>query len=60
MLRLKCFVSGFDGHQSYAADDVIDTTVDHAKTVVRLGHGVLVDEGNRELTAIESAAVLGL
>lgn len=60
MVRIKCFVSGFDGRQSYNADDIIDTTVDHAKTVVGLGHGVLVDDAGNTLSLQESAASLGI
>ena len=60
MFRLKCSVSGFDGRQSYKAGDVIHTTPEHAKTVVALGHGVLVDDQDKELTGLESARVMGL
>lgn len=60
MIRVKCLVSGFDGRRSYQAEDVIDTTVDHAKTVVGLGHGVLVDDAGSELTPLESKQALGL
>lgn len=60
MVRVKCLVSGFDGRRSYKAGDVIDTTVDHAKTVVGLGHGVLVDDAGDELTSRQSAEALGL
>lgn len=60
MIRIKCLVSGFDGRRSYKAGDVIETTDDHAKTVVGLGHGVLVDDAGAELTLRASAAALGL
>lgn len=58
--RMKALVSGFDGTESYAAGDVVEVELDHARRAVMRGHGHLVDERNRKIPLAAAIAILRL
>lgn len=60
MPRMKMFVSGFDGTQTYAAGDAIDTALDHARRALIRGHGRLLDDDNRVVPLAKAITTLRL
>lgn len=58
-MKMKCFVSGFDGFQSYE-EGVSDVAIDHARQVFVSGHGVPVNADGNELALDEACDLFRL
>lgn len=60
MHRMRMSGAGNDGTQEYAAGDVIDTALDHARRALVRGTGALLDENDRKVPLAKAILELRL